>query len=97
MATYIVLVNFTDQGVRTIKDIPERLRRVDEIYLKVGGAMTGWYLTMGAYDAVITAEAPDDEAMARATLAFASAGNVRTTTLRAFARPEAEKLLQSLP
>lgn len=96
MATYVVLVNFTEQGIRGIKEIPERWRAVDQLAQQHGGKVTALYLTMGAYDAVGVLEAPDDEAVARVMLTIGMRGNVRTTTLRAYPRAEAEKLAQSL-
>ena len=96
MATYVALVNMTEQGIRTAKEIPERLRRNEQSGAQLGIKMTSWLLTMGAYDAVATFEAPDDETAAGAMLALGMQGNVRTTTMRAFPLAEAEKILGSL-
>lgn len=95
MATYIVLVNFTEQGIKGVKQIPERWKAVDQAVQKAGGKWTP-YLTMGQYDAVAIFEAPDDETMARTLLTIGMSGNVRTTTLKAFTRAEAEKLAASI-
>jgi uncharacterized protein with GYD domain len=84
MATYITLVNFTDQGIRAIKEAPSRLDAAKELSKSLGGEFKAFYLTMGAYDVVTISEAPDDETAAKAALTVGSAGNVRTVTLRAF-------------
>lgn len=97
MPTYITLGNYTDQGIRTIKELPERYRRTLEQVEKAGVRVHGWYLTMGAYDWVTVIEAPDDQTMTRALLALGMQGNVRTNTLKAFTFEEAEKIVRSLP
>ena len=77
MPTYIVLGNYTDQGVRNIKDTPKRTEAVKEMARKSGVTLKETFWTLGAYDFVSIVEAPDDQAM----LAL---GNVRTQTLRSF-------------
>ena len=84
MAKYIMLLNWTDQGIRSVKDSPKRLDAAREAARKVGCELQEFYMTMGAYDMVATVEAPDDEAMAKFTLMVAGQGNVRSTTLKAF-------------
>jgi uncharacterized protein with GYD domain len=85
MATYIALVNWTDQGIKNVKDSPNRLNSVRELAKKHGCEMQDFYMTIGAYDMVAIMEAPDDETAATLLLKIASGGNVRTTTLKAFA------------
>jgi uncharacterized protein with GYD domain len=97
MAHYVILVNFTEQGVKTFKNAPERMRQRDQIIAKEGGKVHATYLTMGLYDAVFVAEFPDDAAAARALLTVAQGGNVRTTTLRAFTQEEGEAIAKALP
>jgi uncharacterized protein with GYD domain len=97
VANYVSLVNFTDQGIRTAKEQMARLRQNEQGLAQHGIKLTSWYLTMGAYDIVATFEAPDDETAAKAMLTLGGQGNVRTTTLRAFSRDEAEKILGALP
>ncbi len=96
MATYITLVNYTEQGVRDMKNAPERIEAVKQLIKDMGGKFIAYYLTLGGYDAVTITEAPDDEAAAKAVLQIAGAGNVRTTTLRAFDEAEATRIFQSL-
>ena len=97
MNTYILLVNFTQQGIQTIKDSPKRLEATKKAIEAAGGAYKGWYLTFGQYDAVFICEAPNDEAVARLLLATAGLGNVRTQTLRAFNEQEYRDIIASLP
>ena len=88
MSTYMLLCNFTDQGVRTIKDAPKRRAAARELGKKLGVDIKAGYLAMGTYDLIIHVEAASDEVMAQFLLSLASKGNVRTTTVRVF--PEAE-------
>ena len=96
MATYIALMNWTEEGVRNLQDAPERRRRVEALADQCGCKITANYLTMGPYDRVAIVEAPDDAAMARFALSFGRLGLARTTTLRAFEREEAQQILGSL-
>ncbi len=96
MTRYIQLYNYTDQGIKNVKDSPNRIRRASEMLEKLGGKLVDISLTMGQYDLVATLEAPNDEAVARFALSLGSAGNVRTTTLRAFSLDEFEHLSSSL-
>ncbi len=97
MATYISLINYTDQGIRGIKDSPKRLDAAKKLLKDMGGELKGFYFTMGGYDAVTVAEAPSDEVVVKFVLAVASAGNVRTTTLKAFTEAEFRKVIAALP
>lgn len=97
MATYISLINYTDQGIRNIKESPKRVDAARELLKKVGGELRQLYLTMGAYDLVAVVEAPSDEVMASFALALGSAGNVRTTTLKAFPEADYRRIVAALP
>ena len=97
MATYVLLVRFTDQGIRNVKDAPERIAAVEKLLDQVGARFGELYLTMGRYDYVAVMEAPDDETATKAVLAVSSLGNVRTETLRAYARAEIGKIIGGLP
>jgi uncharacterized protein with GYD domain len=96
MAKYITLVNWTDQGIKSIKDSPKRLDAARALAKKLGCEMQDFYMTMGAYDMVAMVEAPDDEAIAKFALALGVGGNVRTTTLKAFPEQTYRKLIGSL-
>lgn len=97
MATYISLVSFTDQGIRTMRDLARRLENADQTFQNLGGELKDIWLVMGQYDYVVLSEAPDDDTAARIALAVASQGNVRTQTFRAFRRDEMVKLIEGLP
>ena len=93
MATYIALIDFTAQGIRTIKDSPRRADAFLEAAKRAGATVRELYWTLGAHDGVLIVDAPDDTSASKLFLALCSAGNVRTQTLRAFGRSEMETLL----
>lgn len=97
MATYIALSNFTDQGIRTVKDSTKRADAVKEAAKKFGTEMTQIYWTLGNYDLVAIIEASDDASATAFALAIGAAGNIRTQTLRAFDRDEMNGILARLP
>ena len=97
MATYIMLSRFTEQGLRGIKDGPARLESARKTFEGLGARLTDFYLTVGQYDAVAVVEAPDDETIAKASLAIGSQGNVRIESLRAFNEDEYRRLVGALP
>ena len=97
MPTYITLFRWTQTGIENVKLSPTRLDAARELFRSMGGELKDFYIVMGQYDAVGVAEAPDDETMARISLAAASHGGVRTETLRAFAEDEYRKIISSLP
>jgi uncharacterized protein with GYD domain len=97
MATYIILMNLTEQGIRDIKNAPARVEATEEALEAVGGKLLGFYLTMGQYDYIAVAEGPSDEVAMMQLLGLGLAGNVRTTTLKAFTLKEFEGLLKKLP
>ncbi len=96
MSTYIILLNFTDQGIRDIRQLPQRLDAARQVVEAAGGTLQT-FLTMGQYDAVAIGEASSDEAIATILLAIGSRGNVRTTVLKAFNEEETRKIIAGLP
>jgi len=97
MPAFITLSNFTDQGIRTVKDTVNRARAARQAIEAAGGRVIGIWWTLGQYDSFIIAEGPDDETVMRTLLAAGMQGNVRTTTLRAFSEEEMERIVQGLP
>lgn len=97
MATYIVLLNYTDQGIRNVKDSPNRLDAAKKALADLGGEFKEFYLAMGAYDLVAIVEAPSDEVVAKFALLVGSQGNVRTTTLKVFSEADYRRIIQALP
>ena len=96
MATYIALSNFTDQGIRNVKDTTKRADAVKDAAKKFGANMTQIYWTLGHYDLVAIIEAPDDKSATAFALAIGAAGNIRTETLRAFSKEEMNGILGKL-
>ena len=96
MATYIALLKLTEQGVKDAKGIPERVKAFKQALETMGGRTHSYRLTLGEYDAVLTIEAPSDEAYATIMLNTAAQGNVRTTTLKAFSEEESFRILGNL-
>lgn len=96
MPTYISLANWTDQGIRNVKDAAKRLDAAKQMMKDAGGELKAFYMTMGAYDLVTIVDAPNDEVVAKLLLAIGGLGNVRTTTLRAFTETETRKIIDSL-
>ena len=84
MAKYVLLVNWTEQGVRNIKESAKRLDAGKALAKEHGCVMDSFFLTMGTFDMVSVIEAPDDESYARYVLTLCSEGNLRTITLKAF-------------
>ena len=97
MPTYIVLMNLTEQGAKDIKNAPERVKASAKSLEAVGGKLIGFYLTMGEYDYVAITEAPSDEVGLIQLFGLAMAGNVKTTSMKAFPLEEMEGLLKKLP
>ena len=93
MATFVSLVNFTDQGIRTFKDSPKRADAFAQLVKKHGGSVKGIWWNLGEYDIVVVTEVPDDETYTAIALQLGSLGNVRTQTLRAFDRSEMERII----
>ncbi len=96
MATYISLVNLTEQGIREAKNAPERLQTFDTALKAAGGRLIGFYLVMGQFDYIVITEAPDDQTAARLILGTIAQGSMRTQTLRAFPREEFESIVTGL-
>jgi uncharacterized protein with GYD domain len=93
MPRYVVLVNWTDQGIRNVKHTIERTDHGGEIAEKHGLKLEQAYWTVGTYDMVTVFEAPDEEAISAHLLEIGTLGNVRTTTLRAYDEEEMSGLL----
>ena len=96
MSTYVCLIQFTDQGIRNIKDTVKRGDAAMAEAEKMGMKIVDEFWTMGAYDAVVVLEAPNDETMSAFSLKIGSLGNVKGHTLRAFGRNEMEDILAKI-
>jgi uncharacterized protein with GYD domain len=96
MSKYVSLLQFTEQGVRSVKDTIKRAAAATAEAEKMGIKVTDSFWTMGAYDVVLLLDAPDDETMSAFSLRLGSLGNVKTSTMRAFRREEMEKILAKI-
>jgi uncharacterized protein with GYD domain len=96
VATYIMLANWTDQGIRNVKESPRRLDAAKQMLKDLGGEFKSLFLTMGDYDLVVVYEVPDDTAAAKFALQIGMLGNIRTRTLKAFPEDAYRQLLGSV-
>jgi len=95
MPHYVTLVRWTDKGVQEIMDAPQRFAGIIKMVESMGGKIE-IYSTMGEYDFVAVAEAPNDDVAMQAALQMESAGNARTTTMKAWTLEEATKIIAKL-
>ena len=86
MAAYLMLLNWTDQGIRNVKESPKRLDAAKKLAKDLGGEIKTVYMTQGSFDLALITEMPNDEKLASFVLKLGSLGNVRTTTLKALLR-----------
>jgi uncharacterized protein with GYD domain len=93
---YIGLINWTDQGVKNVKDSPDRAQAFEKMATDMGCTVHGLFYTMGRYDIAVRVEAPDDATMSAALLKVAQLGNVRTETLRAYTAEEFAGILAKM-
>ena len=96
MTTYVMLANWTEQGIMKAKDSPSRLDVAKKALKDMSGEFKAFYLTLGDYDMVAIFEAPDDAVAARFSLQLGMMGNVRTRTLKAFPEAAYREIINSL-
>ena len=96
MAKFVVLVNFTDQGIQTVAESVKRAQASVSTFDKFGVKKLAQYWTLGDHDIVIVLEAPNDEAVMKGLLAIGKLGNVRTKALRAFTADEMSDITSSV-
>ena len=97
METYIILGNYTQEGVSKIKESPARIEAARKAAEAAGGKFLSWHLTMGRYDFVLIAEAPDAKTAASLLLAIGAQGNSRTETMRALTEEEFKGIVAAMP
>ena len=97
MPKYVVVGNFTQDGIQKIKDSPKRIEAARKQLKDLGGEIKAFYYTMGRYDFVVICKAPNDEAMTKWLLMVAGMGQVRTETLSAIPADKAAELFKELP
>jgi uncharacterized protein with GYD domain len=96
MATYIVLGQFTDQGIKNVKDTTKRAQALKDLAKKFNATVTAVYWTLGQFDIAAIVDAQDDASLNALLLSLGGLGNVRTQTLRAFAENEMGQILGRL-
>ena len=96
MPTYVTLFKWTEQGVKDVKNAPERFAAARKLTEAMGGKFLGLYVTMGEYDIIALTEGPSDEVAAAVALSIASKGNAKTTTMRAFTESEFSEIVKKV-
>jgi len=97
MPSFMLSINWTDQGIRAIKDAPKRTQAARDLARKVGVEIKQVYLTSGDSDLVVFVDTPNGDNVAKFALALGSLGNARTKTARAWSEAEYLKLVSELP
>ena len=97
MALFIVTINWTEQGIRGVKDAPKRSQAANELAKKIGVEIKQIYLTSGDSDLLAIIETPSGDNVAKFAMALGAQGNVRTRTVRAWTEAEFMKLVSELP
>jgi uncharacterized protein with GYD domain len=95
MPHYILLVNWTEQGIKNVKDTTKRAQVARQRAERLGGKFQIFY-TLGEYDSVAVAEMPNDETMVQFAMELSSLGNVRTKTLKAWTEDEVARIVAKL-
>ena len=96
MGKYVLLLNWTDQGIRNVKDTIKRAESFRSYLEKRGGKLSDILYTFGQYDIVAIAELPNDEIAMSVSLGTGALGNVRVTTLKAFNLDETRRIVDEL-
>ena len=96
MPRYILLIDWTAQGIKNVKDTVKRAKSFEGAIEKAGGKSLGFYYTIGRHDMVALVEAPSDEAIAPVLFSLGNLGNVCAETLKAFSMDEAANIIEKL-
>jgi len=96
MATFLMLGNFTDQGIRNVKDTTKRADAFKAMAQKAGATVKELYYTMGQYDIAAIVEAPNEETATALLISAGALGNIRSQTLRAFSKEEMAKIVAKM-
>lgn len=92
MPSYAVFGNWTDQGIKKVKDSPARIKKTRAMIEKAGGKMLLYY-TAGKYDFLMIVDIPKDDDLMAILLCLGSMGSIRTTTMRAWTEAEGAEIL----
>ena len=97
MSTYILLMKWTDQGIKDIKNVTQWVQQNIKTFEAMGGKISAVYSVMGEYDLIGIGEAPSDEVVTSFALGIGAQGNARTTTLKAFSMEQFAGIVNKLP
>ena len=97
MPRYVVLLKFTDTGIREVTDSPARAKRFAAMAKKAGIKIESVLWTLGAFDGVLQFRAPDEQTAVALVLSLHKQDNVHTQMLRAFDSDEFSEILAKLP
>lgn len=95
MARFVILGNWTEQGIKNVKETTRRARTAQEAAAKQGGKLDVWW-TMGRYDIVAVLDVPNTEAALGFLVSLGMQGNVRTETLQAWSASEVDEVLKTV-
>lgn len=96
MSKFVILINYTAEGLQDFTDLPRRLKASREKAAELGVTLESYHLTFGRYDAVAIIEAPDEPTAAQFILSHADAGYVRTETMTAFSEDQISAIASGL-
>ena len=96
MPQYINLISYTEQGLKDMKNMPNRVTAARQAMQRAGGNLLSYHLTLGQYDAVVISEFPDDETYTTFILGVVAEGNLRPTTLKAFTEEESSRIVGNM-
>ena len=96
MPTFVVLAEFTDQGIRNVKETISRAESFKQMAAMAGIKIKNMYWTLGRHDLIAICDVPDDESATALSLSVSSRGNVRCETLRAFSFDEMKNILTKM-
>jgi len=96
MARFVVLMDFTEQGIKSVKESPKRVAAARTAFKAKGMEIEQVYWTLGTHDLVAIVSAADGLDFAAMLLELGGQGNIRTTTLRAFDEAEFGQVLAKI-
>ena len=96
MTTYLMLLNWTDQGIKNVKDSPKRLDGVKKLAKDLGGEVKSFYMTLGAYDLVLIVDMPNTDKLASFGFKLGSLATVGSRTLRAYSEDDYRRIISGL-
>ena len=94
MAIYIMLTTLTDEGRKTVKANPHRVREVNKEVEEMGIKIISQYAVLGPYDFVNILEAPNNEKMSKVAIELGSRGTLQTMTMAAMSLSDFEEGLK---